>query len=701
MDGRKGFLSISDAPFLRFLLPYSTGVAIQYTVGGYIIPTISALVAALFLTRYYSVHTPRYKFANSKYFGYAVFAIFLFAGSLNMYFADKRTNSTPPVSAETAVARISGTPKEKEQTIQCDADILLYGKQNGEKIKSDMPSMLFFQTDTLSCLLKEGDIVIFKEKLQPIQSNDNPYGYDYSKAMRQRGYVYSQYIPSNSWEYLGHETPHKITEAARKAYGRLTEQIEGLNLRYRSEALVKAMIAGDTSQITQSIRTSYSTSGLSHILAVSGLHTGIIAYIIYLLLLPLKYIRAKRLIPFITVIATWCYIYVIGMPPSAVRAGIMATLVLIGDIIGRKETTINALLAAAFLMLLYNPYLIFDVGFQLSYTAVFSIFYLYPLLISRLPDGNGIKRRLSSIAAVTIAAQVGTLPLCIYYFHQIPLLGTVSNMIAIPFLPLIMAVALFTIFFRNWVTAYLLDTLLSWLDSLASAIGNIPFASIDDIYVKPYHVIFLMIVIFCTAWGIRTKRSEIITGISCFIFLFIAAESINMSKDKNRLTLAVYDDNDITAINMASPHYNYIITPGISKAEDEVKKMAGTFWLAGLMPDARFATDSVWDGGLSVHLPYIVFGAEKIVILDSDRFGKLTCPDKKLFVDKVIITWGFDGDLSKVCEFFDIGEVIIASNIPWYIRNKTLKECEMLRIPCYDIKREGAYIARLKFRNRR
>lgn len=701
MNAKKGFLNISDAPFLRLLLPFIAGIVFQYSIGGYAVPAISAISAALFLIRYYTYTTPRYKYSKSKYFGYAIFAIFAFAGSLNIYLTEKRINSVPPVSAETAIARLTSEPLVKEQSIMSNADIMLFGKLNGEKSESDMPVILFFQTDSLSRQLKQGDIIIFKEKLQPVAGNHNPYGYDYRETMRQKGYVYSQYLPAGNWEYIGHGNSRTISETARHTRDRLIERIESLNLKYRPEALVKALIAGDTAQITQSMRTSYSIAGLSHILAVSGLHTGIIAFIIYLLLTPLKYMGARRVIPFVTVIATWGYIYIAGMPSSAVRAGIMATLVLIGDMIGRRETTINALLASAFLMLLYNPRYIFDVGFQLSYTAVFSIFYLYPLLMSAFRESTGIKRRLCSVAAVTIAAQVGTLPLCIYYFHQLPLLGIVSNMIVIPLLPFVMGIAILALLLKNWFLVYILDTVLSWINSLAVTIEAIPFSFVDGIYVKPYYVIFLMAVIFGAAWGIRTKRSGIIAGLSCFIFVFTAVESINRIKGKDKYTFAIYDDDDITAINMISPWYNYVVTPGITSGEDEVKKIAGTFWVAEIMPDAVFVTDSIVENGIFINRPYMVFGNEKIVILDSDRFSRYDTPDAKLAVNKVIVTWGFNGEFSKICELFDMREVIIASNVPWYVRNNIQKICDTQQIPCYDIKREGAYIARFDFKNRR
>lgn len=701
MNGRRGFLNISEAPFLRLLLPYAAGMVIQYSVGGYIIPAISAIIATLFLIRYYSALTPRYKYAKFRYFGYAIFAIFLFAGSLNIFLADERTNSVPPASATTAVAKITFSPEKKEYCIQCRVDILQYGKQNGEMVAADMPAILFLQTDTLATGLKKGDIIIFREKLQPVHGNSNPYGYDYGEATRKKGYIYSQYVPSGGWAYIGHDTTRRLADAAQQAHDRLSKRIEDMKMRYRSEALVKALITGDTSQVTQSMRTCYSVAGLSHILAVSGLHTGIITYLIYLLLTPLRRMRARLLVPFITVIATWCYIYMVGMPVSAVRAGIMATLILIGDIIGRKETTINALLASAFLILLYNPYYIFDIGFQLSYTAVFSIFYLYPLIISRLPDGNGFKRKLSSIIAVTIAAQAGTLPLCIYYFHQLPLLGILSNAIVIPLLPFIMAVAIIAILFDNRVTTFILDSLLSFINRIASTIESVPFSSIDDIYIKPSWVIFMIMVVFGIAWGVRTKRSGIIVGVSCLVFVFVATELINMKKESNRYIFAIYDDNDITAINMASPWYNYVITPGMTQCDTDVKTMAGTFWFANLIPDVKFVSDSIKDRGLCLAMPYIVFGAEKVVILDSDRFSRLKEPDEKLFVDKAVITWGFDGNLQKVCDFFDIEEVIITSNVPWYIRNQAVKVCETLRIPYYDIKHEGAYTARFRIKNRR
>lgn len=249
-------------------------------------------------------------------------------------------------------------------------------------------------------------------------------------------------------------------------------------------AIISAMTLGDKSHITHETRTNYSISGASHILAVSGLHISIIFQLI--LLLGGK----RRRHPYIPVacalICIWAYTLFIGMPASSVRASSMLSIYSAALLMGRKRLSINGLLLAAIAMLIYSPNYLFDISFQLSFLAVFSILLLYPVL------GK-------NVMWVSLAAQIGTMPITAYYFGRISCYSLLTNLIAIPAATLILYLAVLFMLchplpmLQEWMgwglawVAKITNTSLSW-------IAHLPGASIEGIKIN--------ILQLCLAYGV-------------------------------------------------------------------------------------------------------------------------------------------------------------------------------------------------------
>lgn len=200
--------------------------------------------------------------------------------------------------------------------------------------------------------------------------------------------------------------------------------------------ILSAMLLGYKKNIASEIRDKFSQAGISHIIAISGMHIAIIIFIVILLLINSGLWRQQAF--YLTIILIWIFIILIGMPSSAARAGITATIIMLSVNFGRINSAMNILILAATLMLLINPVLLFyDIGFQLSFLAVFGIIYLYPILnalLKKIPESAGIKK----ILIITLSAQMATLPLSIYYFGKMPILSPLINLIIVPLLTLIL-----------------------------------------------------------------------------------------------------------------------------------------------------------------------------------------------------------------------------------------------------------------------
>ncbi|MEA2064997.1 MAG: ComEC/Rec2 family competence protein [Patescibacteria group bacterium] len=208
------------------------------------------------------------------------------------------------------------------------------------------------------------------------------------------------------------------------------------NVSGQESQILSAMLLGYKKNIPTGLRDKFSQAGISHIIAISGAHIAIIIFIVMSLLINFGLWRKQSF--YLTIILIWIFIILIGAPSSAARAGIMATIIMIGVNIGRINSAINILTLAAALMLLINPFLLFnDIGFQLSFLAVFGIIYLSPIFnlwLKKFSEFNGIKK----ILIITLSAQIATLPLSIYYFGKLPILSPLINLIIVPLLAIIL-----------------------------------------------------------------------------------------------------------------------------------------------------------------------------------------------------------------------------------------------------------------------
>lgn len=263
----------------------------------------------------------------------------------------------------------------------------------------------------------------------------------------------------------------------------IEQSYQASHITQQELAIISAMTLGDKSHITSETRTNYSISGASHILAVSGLHISIIFQLILLLR------GKKRRHPYIPVtcalIGIWAYTLFIGMPASSVRASCMLSIYSAAILMGRKRLSINGLLLAAIAMLIYSPKYLFDISFQLSFLAVLSILLLYPLL------GK-------NVIWVSLAAQIGTMPITAYYFGRISCYSLLTNLIAIPAATVILYLAVVFMIchplpmLQGWI-GWALAWVAKVTNSSLSWIAHLPGASIEGIKIN--------ILQLCLAYG--------------------------------------------------------------------------------------------------------------------------------------------------------------------------------------------------------
>lgn len=262
-------------------------------------------------------------------------------------------------------------------------------------------------------------------------------------------------------------------------------------------AVVAAMSLGDKSALTRNLKDTYSVSGASHVLALSGLHLGII-YILFSLFLPRR--RWPALSQLVIILFIWAFVFLVGMSVSVVRSAVMLTVYGLLSIGNRDKMSINALAFTAIVMLIWNPSWLFDVGFQMSFMAVLAILLFVPLFedvfsAEYLMEHRWIKR-IWGLVTVSCSAQLGVAPLIAFYFGRFSTYFLLTNFIVIPAAMVILWLSIVVLVFPS--LAYILLYIVELLNIALSRISAIPGASIDGLHPSVIQVVLVYILIFCS-----------------------------------------------------------------------------------------------------------------------------------------------------------------------------------------------------------
>jgi competence protein ComEC len=315
-----------------------------------------------------------------------------------------------------------------------------------DAVKTRGTILLNIYKDSFSNTLKVDEILYTKAIFTALNPPLNPHQFDYKLYIAKQGIYQQLFLEKSDYKSVGFDGFSLIGFSAN-----FRDKIEVALSKYHFQTnelgVIKALLLGQRQDISKDLITDYSKAGAIHILAVSGLHVGIILLILSFIFKPVERFKNGKFIKSILIILIlWMFAFIAGLSPSVVRAVTMFTFLAIGNAFQRKKVTEFSLIASMFFLLLVQPLFLFDVGFQLSYLAVFGIVWIQPKLYKIYAPTYQIENKIWQLITVSIAAQIGVLPLSLYYFHQFPGLFMLSNLIIIPCLGTILIGGIVMIF---------------------------------------------------------------------------------------------------------------------------------------------------------------------------------------------------------------------------------------------------------------
>ncbi|WP_412559986.1 ComEC/Rec2 family competence protein [Winogradskyella sp. MIT101101] len=299
--------------------------------------------------------------------------------------------------------------------------------------------------DSIGGVLPVDSVFFTSSELQTIQKPLNPHQFDYSKYLELKQ-VYHQLYLKQSELFLVSDSKTSIYGFADQLRATINEKLVEAGFADDTLSIINALLLGQRQTIDKSVYNNYVNSGTIHILAVSGLHVGIILWILNFLFRPLLYLKYGNYIrPLVLVTILWSFAVIAGLSPSVTRAVAMFSIISIAMHLKRPTNIYNTLAISAFLILLFKPTFLFEVGFQMSYLAVLGIVSIQPIFYRLWKPKYLVTDKLWQIFTVTLAAQFGVVPISLFYFHQFPGLFFISNLVVIPFLGLILGFGLLVI----------------------------------------------------------------------------------------------------------------------------------------------------------------------------------------------------------------------------------------------------------------
>jgi len=540
--------------------------------------------------------------------------------------------------------------------------------------------LLNIKRDSFEKILNIDDLVLISSKIKKIYAPLNPHQFDYSMYMKSLG-IYNQVY--SSYQSFLNQSKGKPTlrGQASKIRNQLIKKLNNSALTPNEIEIVKALILGQKKDINKQLYSDYAAAGAIHILAVSGLHVGIIYFILITLLRPLKRLfKHELIISIIIVISLWGFAFLTGLSPSVIRAVTMFSFFAFAKAINRETNTINTLFLSYFTLLIINPLWLFHIGFQLSYLAVLSILWLLPLFNKVYCPKNYFARKIWDIFTVTLAAQTGIFPLSIYYFHQFPGLFFMTNLIILPFLGVLLVggiiliiLSIFNVIPEWFALTY--NYLIKFMNSCIHVIANQKLFLFQNITFSLYKVFasYLLIISIILFWNYQNRKNSLFFAVGLSI-LFSVSIFDNYSNSKNELivfhknkqsiignknnsVLNLYSSDSKLNIGNSYPIKAYKVAKGI-KYYSEIKS------------------------------PYI-FKYNENLILVLDSLG--IYPDSNK-IDIVILTYDPKINLNRILESLQ-PKMIIAdgSNHKSYVK-RWKKSCTKKNIAFHFTGTDGAFI---------
>lgn len=695
--------SWKEAPLVRLLLPFVAGIisAVYFPFfSNYSIVLICILV--VFITAIVWIQKFSLSYKKSWWFGIIVYPLlFLLGYQLTLFKTE--INSPLHFSSQLApnsmVSAIICKPfVEKEKSLKVEVEIEAVKTGNSWR-KVIGHALVYIKKDSSSLALKYGDKLLFSPVFKEIPPPQNPGEFNYKRFLSFHNINHQTYLRSDQWIMQSGGHGNVLLSMAIGFRDRLLQVLKDNHVEGAEYAVGAALLLGYEDKLDQDIISAYSSTGALHVLSVSGLHVAIVYMVFNWLLFFLDKIKYGTVIKaVILLVLLWLYSAITGLSPSVLRASTMFSFIIIARSFNRYTNIYNTLAASAFLLLIIEPYLIMEVGFQLSYLAVIGIVFLQPKIYQWFEFDNWLGDQIWKISAVSIAAQIATFPLGLHYFHQFPNYFLLSNLIVIPISTIIiyLGIAVFLFAKFSMISSYLAIAFswsITFLNGSVEWVELLPFSLLQGISISVietwliYGAIILIVFYF-----INRKYNYLLLALSAVVIV-LGIQLFEQKMEYAQKRIVVYNIPNSTAIDFIEGKSNvfYADTSLIKNDSRMLFHVKHNWWDLGLdkntMVNADYANER-----LRIKNDLFQFDHKQLFVLHGDWSTPEIADEQKekIKLNYLLLSHDPSIHINDLQQIFDVDSIIFdSSNSRRYLK-QWIKECEQSGQKYYDVSANGA-----------
>ncbi len=680
------------APFLRLLVSLIAGIVLQWQLQFSALALLASFALFFTVLFLYNVLPVTKKFRLQWITGFLINSVLATLGAL-LVWSNNITNNKHWFGnlyseKDLIVATIEEPLVEKQNSVKAIATINAVYK-NGNQQQTTGNIIIYFKKDSNLKLLKYGSVVSFSKSLQTIKNGGNPGGFDYKRYLLFQGITHQVYLTAKDFRTTQTENKKGYKTFIYNCRSWVIATIKKYIGGQKEQGLAEALLIGYKDDLDKNLVEAYTNTGVVHVIAISGLHVGLIYWLLMGLTSPLKKKQTAFVRLLIVLCCLWLFAFLAGAQPSVLRSAVMFSFIATAKVVSRRSSIYNTLALSAFALLCYNPYWLWDVGFQLSYTAVLSIFLFFRPVYNWFYFPNKTLDFLWKLNAVTIAAQILTVPLSIYHFHQFPVLFLFTNLVAVPLSSIILMgeILLCMIAFFPPVAGVVgsfLYHLIYWMNSYVERLNEISFAVWNGLSINLLQLFLLLIFMVAFCFWLMEKQRVLLWAAAVSLLVFISLRSVFIWQASQQKKLVVYNVPGRRAVDVLNGTQTYFIGDSVLLNDDFFRNFH-------LQPARILHRTASVESNLKSN-NFFVDEKQILLISATPKFLSITT---KPLVDLLVLSKNPKLYITQLHKQFLLKQVVADGSVPAWKARLWKKDCDSLNIPFYNVADQGAFVMNL------
>jgi competence protein ComEC len=689
-------------PFVVLTIPLLLGIIFQYQlfpllfnvgtevqIGGLLIT--GCLLTSVAVLNFLKIYRKPFRL---WLYGFHYYLIFFFLGISLVQLNPLRT--TIPLDSENYFSLlVTSNPENTGKSLRMDVKIKAFSVDGEHWTQCNDRSIVYVTGDS-TLHFSPGDRLVCQTVFNETVPPQNPDEFDYKEYLRRKRIFATAIVNPEKTVVVDSGQINFYTRFIFKMQRYAFETLQKAGLQSQELAVALALLTGDKQHLEDELRDSYVSSGTVHLLAVSGLHVGIVFMILNFVLRFMS--RRKRLVILkgcIILVVLWIYASIAGLAPSIVRASAMFSIFVIADMTKKSKHTYNNIALSCFIMCMMDPYVIFDAGFQLSYLAVLGIVYFQPQFMKPFYACNKYLKPIIGCLTVTLAAQLGTLPVILLTFKQFPSYFLFSNIILVPYTSVVMYIGVIVIAlswqpFLLMLSGAALNLSIYLMNLCVTFFDRLPYSSIEGIYINGIQCTLLVISILLLAFLLASRNRKVFSAI---LVLMIGIFTINVYHS--------YHDSRHTefgVFGVKRAFYAYFIKNGDGFSIRDTSSVNRSFDFntknylirRGFKSERSLVSLSLSDSIPNFYCGVGLFDGQRIA-LSSQLSIVEGFSGVPMNVDYLYITAQHNTDPATILSCYNPSAIIISGNLPLYKINEWVQISQLRNIPCHNIRTDGNF----------